>query len=98
MEKDRKCRACAKPFEVELRNQHHQNYCGRLGCQRQRRNAAQKLRRGSQGTPAIKSPRRLHVTVKPTEADWPTDHPVFVGLISMLTGSTDLEEITTLSR
>src|SRR6266849_2960020 len=98
MKNSRKCRACAKLFEVDLRNRHHQNYCGRLECQRQRRNAAQKLRRRSQGTPAVNSSSRLHVDVKPTEAGWPSDHPMLIGLISMWTGSMDLEEIRMVSR
>jgi hypothetical protein len=36
--------------------------------------------------------------VKPTEADWHPEHPRFIGLISMLTGLTDLEDIKALCR
>jgi hypothetical protein len=28
--------------------------------------------------------------MKPTEADWPAESPTFIGLVSMLIGSTDL--------
>ena len=34
--------------------------------------------------------------MKPTEADWNAENPVVVGLISMLTGTEDLQDIRTI--
>lgn len=36
--------------------------------------------------------------MKPSEADIYLDNPLFIGLISMITGSTDLEEIRQVAR
>lgn len=41
---------------------------------------------------------RLQSRLKPTEADWNAENPTAVGLISMLTGSGDMEEIKTVIR
>jgi hypothetical protein len=38
------------------------------------------------------------MSMKPTEADTLAQNPMFIGLISMLTGSTDLEMIRIVSR
>ena len=57
-------------------------------CQRQRRNQAQRERRRS---PRKKAP--LTRRLKPPEAAWLKKHPLIIGLISVLMGSTDLNEI-----
>ena len=41
---------------------------------------------------------RLQSEVKPTEADWIVASPMFIGLISMLIGSTDLKDIQAAGR
>ena len=102
MKATRNCKACARPFAVDHRNGHHQAYCPDAECQRQRRTEAQKRRRTTHVTKAALDSAgvssRLRPEVKLTEADWYAEHPMIIGLISMLTGSTDLEEIKTVCR
>ena len=103
MKKARKCRACQKPFGVDLRNEGRHAYCSRPDCQRQRRRLAQNFRRARRPrlettqTPAAAS-RLQGRLMKPREADMHLENPLFIGLISMLTGSTDLEEIQAVGR
>ena len=98
----RNCRACARLFEVDHRNRHHQAYCPDARCQRQRRAQAQQQRRTTRRTASSAAVngagRRSQDDVKPSEADWIVASPMFIGLISMLTGSTDLGEIKAVSR
>ena len=97
MKTTRKCNACARLFAVDHRNDHHQSFCPRASCQRLRRTQAQKRRRTTRSTKAsrraVGASSRLRAEVKPTEADLHAEHPMFIGLISMLTGLTDLEDI-----
>ena len=82
---------------MDHRNDHHQFFCPTPKCQRVRRTLAQKRRRRqrsaevNRGSDGARS--RLQAEVKPTEADWYAQQPMFIGLISMLTGLTDLEDI-----
>jgi hypothetical protein len=46
----------------------------------------------------VAAPSRLQAGVKPTEAEWPAESPVFICLVSMLIGSTDLDDVRTLCR
>jgi hypothetical protein len=58
-------------------------------CRRASKNAARTK-------PATAS--RLQRTLKPTEADLLAENPTFIGLISLLTGSSDLQEIQITAR
>ena len=103
MKKTRKCKACDRPFAVDHRNTEQHAFCARTACQRRRRRQAQRQRRqrrrpATAGTQAIGAHSRLHSSVKPGEAAIPLQNPLFIGLISMLTGSTDLEEIQNVAR
>ena len=84
------CRACGEPFTPDFRNRKLQVYCGQPDCQRQRRSQAQRERRRS---PRKEAP--LTRRLKPSEAAWLKKHPLIIGLISVLMGSTDLNEIET---
>ena len=44
------------------------------------------------------APSRLQRVLKPTEADMLAEQPLFIGLLSMLTGSSDLQELQTIAR
>ena len=98
MESTHKCRACSRKFKPDPRNRGRQSYCSRRDCQRQRRTLRQKQRRqqlapqlGVPGLPA-RSRRPQTASVIP-KADVRAENPVIIGLISMLTGLTTLEEI-----
>jgi hypothetical protein len=104
MKNMRKCRACETLFEVDYRNEKRHVICRSNEFQRQRRRQAQKARR-LLGTSLRKIPVEPvqppcwpQASVMPTEAAWNTDHPAFIGLISMITGSADLEEIRRISQ
>ena len=97
MKNRRKCKGCSQFFTVDRRNQERHSYCSNLQCQRARRLQAQKQRRHNQnqivpveGLPKVS---RLQNAEKPTEAVITPEHPIFIGLVSMLTGSTDLRDI-----
>jgi hypothetical protein len=103
MKNTRKCRACGHVFEVDQRNQHRHFYCSTARCQRTRRLLTQQKRRQRQkidlsAKKRVAAPTRLHPHEKPTEADMIANHPLMIGLISMLTGSTDLQDIATTAR
>src|SRR6266403_2095957 len=84
------CEACGKSFTPDFRNRKRQVFCGLAECQRQRRNQAQRERRRIPRKEGLRT-RRL----KPSEAAWLKKHPLIIGLISVLMGSTDLNEIET---
>ena len=96
------CKACARLFRVDHRNRHHHSYCSDAKCQRQRRAQAQKdcrTKSAAEGSRRVAgATSRLQAGVKPSEAVWHTESPMFIGLISMLTGSTDLEDIKAVCR
>ena len=90
MASKRKCRACGKHFEPDYRNRAQQAFCQRPECRRSRRAAAQRKRRRQAQTDDPLT-RRL----KPSEALWLRKNPLIIGLVSVLIGSTDLEQIET---
>ncbi len=99
MKTTRNCRVCGSAFEIDHRNVRHHAFCARAECQKVRRALSQAGRRASKATHASLGPfSRLQISVKPTEADKLAEHPLFIGLISMLTGSSDREEIETICR
>ena len=74
----------------DFRNRKRQLFCALPDCQCQRRSQAQRERRSG--------PRKetsLARRLKPSEAAWLKKHPLIIGLISVLVGSTDLNEIET---
>ena len=98
MQKTLKCRGCGKHFEPDLRNRDRQAYCHRETCQRMRRTIRQRLRRQEQQARAKGSKPQIETTRLQgaslvSEADIRAENPVIIGLISMITGSTDLESI-----
>ena len=82
------CRACGKAFTPDFRNPTRQAFCTVPTCQRARRTQAQRQRRQRPGKQDALT-RRL----KPSEAAWLKKHPLMIGLISVLIGSTKLEDI-----
>jgi hypothetical protein len=93
-----KCRACGKAFEPDSRNQGRQSYCCRPGCQRLRRTLRQRLRRQTRTSkPKRSAPattaRGLQAASQLSEADIRLENPAIIGLISMFTGLTNLEDI-----
>ena len=88
MASKRTCRACGKSFSPDYRNQADQAFCSRPECRRFRRAEAQRQRRqrSSKEDPLT---RRL----KPSEARWLRANPMIVGLVSVLIGSTDWQDI-----
>lgn len=98
MQKTLKCKGCDRHFAPDLRNRGRQAYCNRKECQRIRRTVRQHLRRQKQQARAKAlelplKPRRLQGASLIAEADIRSENPVIIGLISMITGSTDLESI-----
>jgi hypothetical protein len=99
MKNTRHCKACGQRFELDHRNERHHSYCPDASCQKVRRALAQGRRRANQATRAEPvAPSRLQQGLKPTEADILAKHPMFIGLLSMLTGSSDLQELQAVSR
>jgi hypothetical protein len=93
-----KCRVCGREFQPDGRNQGRQGYCSRPGCQRQRRTLAQRLRRRKSAAVRMRSEspdeaRRLQAASVISEADIRSENPAIIGLISMVTGLTNLEDI-----
>jgi len=88
MPAERKCRACGQSLRPDYRNHADQAFCPRPACRRQRRAEAQRQRRKHtcQDDPLT---RRL----KPSEARWLRKNPMLVGLVSVLIGSTDWQDI-----
>jgi len=98
MENTRKCKACGRKFKPDARNRERQSYCPRRDCQRRRRTLRQKQRRqmaparpGPSGGPnGSRGPQGASVI---SEADIRAENPVFIGLISMITGLTSFEDV-----
>ena len=98
MKNTRKCSGCGRTFKPEPRNLGRQAFCSRPRCQRQRRTLQQKQRRQSARAKQSHGPspgpgRRLQGASVISEADIRAENPVFIGLISMVTGLTNLEDI-----
>ena len=79
-----------------------QTFCSRAECQRERRRRSQKLRRLRQSSTAQSEDSlssaginfiRLQSSTKPNEADSILEDPFIQGLISMLSGTSDLDEV-----
>ena len=99
MKTRRKGKGCGRQFEVDYRNRQRHAFCADKSCQRLRRALGQALRRAKQVTkPKIDAPSRLQRDLKPTEADMLAKNPMFIGLLSMMTGSTGSEELKTVYR
>jgi hypothetical protein len=102
MENNCKCRACGREFEPERRNKGRQSFCARQSCQRVRRTLGQRLRRRGAGPwPTAGGPasgkqegsRRLQEASVISEAAFRSEHPVIIGLISMLIGTDETERV-----
>lgn len=93
-----KCKGCGKEFKTDPHNRDRQSYCRRQACQRLRRAHRQRQRRAEavagppQGQPTTATS-RLQTASDLSEADMRSQNPVIIGLISMITGTTDLESI-----
>lgn len=102
MEKTCNCKGCGALLNADYRNAQRQRFCRRKGCQKLRRSLRQRLRRQGQRSALVPSKRP---GAKPKQARRPqraslisppdihAENPVIIGLISMVTGSTHLEEI-----
>ena len=97
-----KCRACGQEFEPEHRNKGRQSFCSRQSCQRVRRTLGQRLRRRGAGSgstvggPASgqqEGSRRLQEASVISEAAFRSEHPVIIGLISMLIGTDEPDRV-----
>ena len=95
----RRCKACGQRFKTDHRNERHHSFCQNAKCQKMRRALTQTRRRANKAVKAgpLASSRLQH-GLKPTEADMMAKHPIFIGLLSMLTGSSDLQELQAVSR
>jgi hypothetical protein len=98
MENVNKCAACGRAFNPDARNHGRQSYCHRAECQRLRRTARQRLRRSKAAAKA--TPQKSHGETRGlqaasgiAEADIRQENPLIIGLISMITGLTDLESV-----
>jgi hypothetical protein len=93
-----KCKACGREFKPDSRNCGRQSFCPRRPCQRLRRTLRQKQRRqravarlGKLKGPEVT--RGLQTASVLSEADLRAEKPVIIGLISMITGLTNLEDL-----
>ncbi len=102
MQKTKKCKACGRRLQPDHRNDQRQSYCSRKSCQTTRRTVRQRLRRQqamsapdveSGQSPQREDARRLQEASVISEADIRAENPVIIGLISMVTGTTDLKQI-----
>ena len=93
------CLACKQPFDKDPRTVSRQTFCPRAECQRERRRRSQKLRRLRQRRSEDRRSSgginfsRLQCEMKPIEADSMLEDPFVQGLISMLIGTNDLDEV-----
>ena len=98
MNNSRKCMACKVLFLPDARNSRRQHFCPKDSCQCERRRQEQRLRRSQlvrddfqgEGLPAR---RRLQKASAIPEALFQSQSPLIIGLISMLTDSTNREDI-----
>lgn len=102
MKKKSNCFACKQPFDKDPRTMSRQTFCSRAECQRERRRRSQKLRRLRQSRTAQSEDSlssdginfiRLQSSTKPNEAYSMLEDPFIQGLISMLSGTSDLDEV-----
>ena len=102
MKKKSNCFACKQPFDKDPRTMSRQTFCSRAECQRERRRRSQKLRRlrqrrTAQSENSLSSDGinfiRLQSSTKLNEADSMLEDPFIQGLISMLSGTNDLNEV-----
>ena len=103
MENTRKCRACGRTFKPDFRNRERQAYCSHRACQLQRRTLAQTQRRQragvqSDGSKTANPARGLQEASVLSEADLSAENPVIIGLISMVTGLTNYEDLERVHR
>jgi hypothetical protein len=100
MKSTRHCKNCGSSFNVDSCNVRHHSHCPVAACRSARRALAQACRRASKNATRTKpaAASRLQRTLKPTEADLLAENPTFIGLISLLTGSSDLQEIQITAR
>ena len=103
MENTRKCRACGRKFKPDTRNRERQTYCSHRACQRQRRTLGQKQRRQRTGVQSdgAKPPNQAREPQRASglsEADLSAENPVLIGLISMVTGLTNYEDLERVHR
>ncbi len=82
------CTACGRAIAPSANNDARQAFCSQAPCQRIRRSEAQRLRRAR-----AKKDATLTRYLKPADADWLRKHPLIVGLISLLIGSGDRNQI-----
>ena len=96
------CLACKQPFEKDPRTISRQTFCSKAECQRERRRRSQKLRRLRQRRPTQSENRspsgginfsQLQCKMKPTKAESVLEDVFIQGLISMLSGTSDLNEV-----
>ena len=93
------CLACKQPFDKDPRTVSRQTFCSRTECQRERRRRSQKLRRLRQGRSEDQLSsgginfNRLQCEMKPIEAESILEDSFVQGLISMLMGTNDLDEV-----
>ena len=87
------CRSCHRPFRPIPHNVGRQHYCARPACQKERRAAAQRVRRERSSHQGECMP-----GMKPDEAGWLLQNPWFVGLISQWIDSTDRQDIEAFCR
>ena len=88
MTSQRNCRACGEAFVPNHRSQATQAFCPASECQRARRAEAQRKRRKASAAGGYLTSR-----LKPSEAAWLRKNPLIIGLISVLIGSTDWQDI-----
>ena len=94
----RRCTACKAPFEVDQRNQDRHRYCSGPVCQRERRRHAQEKRRlaARRKLPdrgANRTLSRLRAKVRPPQRSDALEDPLLVGLIAILTGAQNMDEV-----
>ena len=98
----KRCEACKQPFEADPRTEERQAYCSSSGCQRERRRRSQRHRRIEKSSfhqPRRETPgggensSRLHGASRLIEADTITEDPLILGLMSMLCGTDNLDEL-----
>ena len=96
MENPYKCRACDRKFKPDARSRERQLYCSRHNCQR--RTLRQKERRQaavyeSGSSELLETTRQPQAASGVSQTGIRAEHPVIIGLISMFTGLTALEDI-----
>jgi hypothetical protein len=96
MSSNRSCEACARPFNPDPRTAGQQRFCSRQACQKARRLQAQRARRAAANGSG--SPPGTDQELKPSEAEWLLQNPLFIGFVSHLIASTDRDQIEAVCR